>query len=178
MSVSLRCWFQVGFFLICFRSIRRNGTCIRYPEDGICFPFLNSSVPQFRDTPRFIDYYIGLNGTELLLKKYHKFLDIIAKDAASEGCLDKMRILLCQYILTPCSEESFPIPICRRECDRFEKRCPKTFQKLLGGARIDMSRMKVNLVHVDLTDCNNLGYEEDLAKVGKKCYASGIFSKR
>lgn len=59
----------------------------------------------------------------------------------------------------------------------YERQCPKTLQKLIGAAIISLSISKSNFVHVSLPDCQKLQYEEDLAKVGKKCYLTGLFSK-
>ena len=83
--------------------------------------------------------------------------------------------MLCQYILTPC-ENGIPIQICRRDCHKFEKDCPKTLQKLIGGARLHLSKSKTDFVHIHLPDCKNLDYEEDLKKVGMKCYTTGLFN--
>ena len=159
------------------RAKRLNGTCIKYPEDGICFHYLNISVQQYRDTPRFIDYKIGLNKTNVLLTQFQDLITVVAAKDLTESCLHTVRILLCQYILTPCLEDGSFIQICRRDCDMYERQCPKTLQKLIGAAIISLSISKSNFVHVSLPDCQKLQYEEDLAKVGKKCYLTGLFSK-
>ena len=164
--------------LLPFRAKHHNGTCIKYPEDGICFHYLNISVPQYRDSPRFIDYNIGLNKTNVLLKQFQKHISAVAaKDPLSKSCIHSVRIMLCQYILTPCLEDGSFIQICRRDCDAYERQCPKTLQKLIGAAIVTLSISNSNFVHVSLPDCQKFQYEDDLAKVGKKCYLTGLFSK-
>jgi hypothetical protein len=59
----------------------------------------------------------------------------------------------------------------------YEKQCPKSLQKLIGAAIISLSISKTDFGHISLPDCQKLEYEEDLAKVGKKCYLTGLFSK-
>ena len=88
-----------------------------------------------------------------------------------------MRTLLCQYILTPCLEDGSPIQICKRDCDMYEERCPQTLQTLVGAAIISLHQSQTNFAHLSLPECRKLHYEEDLAKFGKKCYLTGLFSK-
>ncbi|XP_028405096.1 insulin-like growth factor 1 receptor [Dendronephthya gigantea] len=164
--------------LSCYRAKKYNGTCIKYPEDGICFKYLNMSVPQYRDTPRFIDYSIGLNQTNELLARFQNLITVVGKNEMSESCLNTVRILLCQYILTPCLEDGSFIQICRRDCDMYETQCPDTLQKLLGGASLILHSTQSNFVHIPLPDCRKLEYEKDLAKVGKKCYLTGLFNNK
>ena len=159
------------------RSKYLNGTCMIYPKTGVCFPYLNSSVPQFRNTPRFIDYKIGLNKTNELLKGFQHLITIIAKDEFSEYCVATIRAVLCQYVLTPCDIDGTPIQICREDCYMFEQECPQTLQKLIGGARVSLDATKSDFVHLSLPDCRNLKTEEEHAKLGQKCYYTGFFSK-
>ncbi|CAB3991422.1 Muscle, skeletal receptor tyrosine kinase, partial [Paramuricea clavata] len=174
------CWNETRFNntidYSCYRAKRYNGTCIKYPEDGVCFKYLNISVPEYRNTPRFIDYNLGLNRTNALLEEFQRLITVVAAKGLSESCLHTVRILLCQYILTPCLEDGSFIQICRRDCDMYEKQCPKSLQKLIGAAIISLSISKSNFGHVSLPDCQKLEYEEDLAKVGKKCYLTGLFN--
>ena len=135
------------------------------------------SVPQYRNTPRFIDYAIGLNKTNLLLREFQKLITVVARKDMSNYCVDTVRILLCQYILTPCLEDGSFIQICRRDCDMYEKLCPNALQKLIGAAIFSLDELNSSFVHVSLPDCKKLQYEKDLAKVGKKCYITGLFSK-
>ena len=134
-------------------------------------------MPQYRDTPRFIDYNIGLNKTDKLLVEFQKLITVVGAREMTESCTETVRILLCQYILTPCLEDGSFIQICRRDCELFDRECPKSLQKLIGAALISLHQSKLDFAHVSLPDCQKLGYKKDLAKVGKKCYVTGLFSK-
>ncbi|CAB4006603.1 high affinity nerve growth factor receptor-like isoform X1 [Paramuricea clavata] len=161
----------------CHRARQHNGTCIKYPEDGICFKYLNISVPQYRNTPRFIDYSLGLNKTNEILAMFQNLITVVGTKDLTKSCLRSARTFLCQYILSPCLEDGSFIQICRRECDMYERQCPKTLQKLLGAAIVQIHSSKIDFAHISLPgDCQNLEYEEDLAKVGRHCHLTGLFN--
>lgn len=149
---------------------------MKYPEDGICFKYLNSSVPQYREHLRFIDDNMGLNKTNKILEEFQKLINVVALNELNKTCFHKVRHLLCHYILPPCDDGSF-IQICRQDCEMYEKVCPGRIQKLVGAAIISLHRSKNDFAHLTLPECYKLDKQKDLSKIGRKCYLTGFFGK-
>ena len=149
---------------------------MKYPEDGICFKYLNSSVPQYREHLRFIDDNMGLNKTNKILEEFQKLINVVALNELNKTCFHTVRHLLCHYILPPCDDGSF-IQICRQDCEMYENVCPGRIQKLVGAAIISLHRSKNDFAHLTLPECYKLDKQKDLRKIGRKCYLTGFFGK-
>ncbi|XP_031556570.1 muscle, skeletal receptor tyrosine protein kinase-like isoform X3 [Actinia tenebrosa] len=153
-------------------SNQRDGFCVIY-DRPVCSAWLNQTKSNEGPRPRFIGRTLGVNKTDNLILKYIGVINNnIDKDEIQ--CKELLRIMLCQFTLTPCDIHGGPIIYCREDCDEIFKRCQKPLTQLLAVAKYIIDQSGVQFVHIGIPNCTELKYSYDMAN-NETCEHFGLF---
>ncbi|XP_067047151.1 muscle, skeletal receptor tyrosine-protein kinase-like isoform X2 [Acropora muricata] len=140
----------------------------------VCSDSLNTTLSDYRTTPRFFDNKFGLLGTEKFLLMVTRVInDFVTED---EKCRYILLNMLCQYTLQPCYQDNTIIEYCKEDCQAIFTECSGSLNQVIGAVKFLVQSEGIDFTHTALPDCNrhrNADYFKD--KPGKTCIQTGFF---
>ena len=143
----------------------------------VCRESLNTTLPAYRDTPRFFDNKFGLVATEQFLETVTRVINEFVKKEYKK-CRYILLNMLCQYTLQPCYPDNKVIEYCKEDCEAIFKDCSGPLNQVIGGVKVHVKTQGIDFVHTGLPDCSrHKPFEYFADKPNRTCIKTGFFSK-
>lgn len=153
----------------------RGGTCMLY-QGKVCQESLKT-LPDYRNTTRFIDNKFGLPATEKFLKRVIGLINQFA--TSDKKCSYILTNMLCHYTVPPCYPDGSVVDYCKGDCEAIFEECSKAINQAIGGLHVIIDSEGIDFIHRGIPDCSKhhpRSYYESLPG-NKTCIKSGFFSK-
>ncbi|XP_068736694.1 muscle, skeletal receptor tyrosine-protein kinase-like isoform X2 [Montipora capricornis] len=149
------------------------GTCMPY-QGKVCRQSLNTTLSDYRVTPRFIDNKFGLLGTEQFLSTVTEVINDFVTD--DEKCRYIMLNMLCQYTLQPCYPDNTVVEYCKEDCVAIFEECAQPLNQVIGAVKLLVQKEGIDFTHTALPDCSRHRPIDDFrGEPDKHCIQTGFF---
>jgi len=141
----------------------------------VCRNSINTTLPTYRDTPRFFDNKFGLLGTESFLVSVTRVINEFVKE--DKKCRYILLNMLCQYTLQPCYQDNTVIEYCKEDCEAIFRECSQSLNQVIGAVKFQVKQEGIDFIHTGLPDCSrHKPFDYFVDKPNRTCIKTGFFN--